>query len=234
MSRATPRVPHQPLLNTHEQVVVALLTENRLNPYIMSCNGNMKDALQLYKWNIRASAACFTSIAILEVFVRNAFDRQLQDWAVGLGSPSWLDVIPVDRRGKSDIHRARIRATRSGTGEIVHGKVVAELGFGFWRYLASRRYLTSLWIPSLGAAFPYGDPNMARRRQEVESILARLVLLRNRVAHHEPVFKRDLSKDYSNAIQLLGWVHPDSAQWLRSVSTLRRTIASRPQSIRHE
>lgn len=235
MSSPTPPNPRGSDLRQSEEVVVALLTETRLRPYLQSCDGNIRDALKLYKWNMRLSAACFQTMGILEVFIRNAFDRQLRNWAHASGSQSWLDTIPVDARGKSDLDRARARANRVGAQGDWHGKVVTELSFGFWRYLASRRYLTSLWIPSLGFAFPYGDANMATRRHEVERILAQLVLLRNRIAHHEPVFQRDLSWDYSSAERILGWVHPDSARWMASVSRLvsklRRVIASPSRSI---
>ncbi|GGQ47929.1 hypothetical protein ACFFKE_08505 [Streptomyces mutabilis] len=39
------------------------------------------------------------------------------------------------------------------------GKVIAELSFGFWRFLLARQYKTNLW-PDLAGAFPYA-PNRA-------------------------------------------------------------------------
>ena len=31
---------------------------------------------------------------------------------------------------------------------------IAELNFGFWRYLRKPPYLTSLWVPAVASAFP--------------------------------------------------------------------------------
>lgn len=50
------------------------------------------------------------------------------------------------------------RATRRGREVEVHGTVIAELSFGFWRYLVASRYLTALWIPGARAAIPHGLP----------------------------------------------------------------------------
>jgi hypothetical protein len=37
----------------------------------------------------------------------------------------------------------------------VHGKVVAELTFGFWRYILAGTYQATLWSPALRHAFPH-------------------------------------------------------------------------------
>jgi len=66
---------------------------------------------------------------------------------------------------------------------VLPGKVVAELSFGFWRFLLARRYTASLW-PALRPGFPY-LPSADRR--ELEAPVTRLHQLRNRVAHHEPL-----------------------------------------------
>ncbi|HXL93420.1 MAG TPA: hypothetical protein VN969_31200 [Streptosporangiaceae bacterium] len=64
---------------------------------------------------------------------------------------------------------ARQQATDGGQHPVVPGKVVAELHFGFWRYLLASKYYTALWVPALSAAFPagrrlaLGPPCVARR-----------------------------------------------------------------------
>lgn len=94
------------------------------------------------------------------------------------------------------IDQARGRAATTG---IVHpGKVVAELNFGFWRYLLTARYEASLWTPALRHCFPIG---LARSTvyDPVENINA----FRNRVAHHEPIHARNLHDDIDRLTQLL-------------------------------
>ncbi len=45
-----------------------------------------------------------------------------------------------------------------------HDRLVAELSFGFWRYLLSSRYHASLWVPDLHRAFPRGPAELRSRR----------------------------------------------------------------------
>lgn len=106
--------------------------------------------------------------------------------------------------------------------------MVAELTFGFWRYLAASRYLTSLWVPAAAAAFPLGPTDLRRRRVEVEKRLERIHFVRNRAAHHEPIHRRDLGRDLAAAVDLSGWISPDAAAWVTAGSSIRAVIDARP------
>ena len=208
--------------------LIELLSSERLTSYMNATGQNVEAAFALYGWNMRASASVMMATGMVEVIVRNALDRSLRDWAKVRGSENWLEVAPLDLRGAGDIVKARQRATRNGRDPEVHGKVVAELTFGFWRYLVASRYLTALWIPALSSAFGFGPEDVGLRRRHVESHLKRLMLVRNRAAHHEPIFRRDLTHDHMAALQIASWVDPVAAQWIDQVSDLRATHASRP------
>ena len=87
----------------------------------------------------------------------------------------------------------RRRATRRGKRSEVHGKVIAELGFGFWRYLYEPPYLTSLQVPAF--ALHPSESNPPQVRSDVADRMQRLHFLPNRIAHHEPIHRRDLAGD---------------------------------------
>src|SRR5690606_6037312 len=111
------------------------VTIDRLRSYLRS-SGDLPRALALYEWNIRASEAVLGLIAIVEVVVRNSIDRELRAWSIRKhGTPTWFDHIPLDAKGAADLKQARARATQFGQIPEIHGKVIAELTFGFWRYL---------------------------------------------------------------------------------------------------
>lgn len=204
-----------------------LLTADRLSSYLDSCGQDLDRALALYEWNLAASVAVLQTTAMVEVIVRNAFDTQLVAWANRRGATTWLDVIPVDTKGRADIDRARTRATRGRT-TLTHGKVVAELNFGFWRYLTAQRYHTSLWVPALHAAFSGGHEDLRRRRRQVDRRLENLMIVRNRAAHHEPIHRRSLDRDLEHAIELAQWIHPEAGSWIAQNSTISAAMASRP------
>jgi hypothetical protein len=208
--------------------VAGLITRDRLSSYMTAVGGDLGRALALYDWNTRASAAVLATSAMVEVIVRNALDATLQQWAAQRrGGRDWLNAAPLDAQGRADVAKARDRATRHGRDPEVHGKVVAELSFGFWRYLVASRYLTALWIPGAHAAFPNGPVDLRARRREVERRLHNLTLVRNRAAHHEPIHRRDLARDFRDAVDVSGWVHPQGAVWLRARSDLLRVAAER-------
>ncbi len=210
--------------------VAELITPVRLSSYLVASGGDLGRALALYDWNARAAAAVLASSAMVEVIVRNSLDRSLQRWADRRrGGIDWLDAASLDAQGEADVAKARERATRRGRDLELHGKVVAELSFGFWRYLVASRYLTALWIPGAHAAFPYGAADLRLRRSEVERRLHNLMIVRNRAAHHEPIHRRDLARDFADAVALVGWVHPEGAVWLRARSELVQVAAERNQ-----
>lgn len=210
------------------EVIRDLLTADRLRSYLARCEQDLDRALQLYEWNLAASAAVMQTTAMLEVVVRNALDVQLVAWAAGRGTASWLDMAPLDRRGLMDIDKACDRATNYGRSPRSHGKVIAELNFGFWRYLTAQRYHASLWVPALHHAFPNGDPDLRKRRRRVERHLAGLMLVRNRAAHHEPIHRRNLLGDLTAAAELLTWVHPDAGAWITAKSTIPPVVSVKP------
>lgn len=211
------------------EVLRQRLTPDRLGSYLAAASGDLAAAFAHYEWNLEASAAVLMTTGMVEVVVRNSLDRELTVWAGRRAAGgSWFSAAPLDAQGRSDIDRARARATRHGRRVEVHGQVVAELNLGFWRYLTASRYLTSLWTPALHAAFPLGPTDIAQRRIAVEDRLQRLTFVRNRAAHHEPIHRRHLGSDLEAAVEVTGWLCADSAAWVDAKSPLLGVIARRP------
>lgn len=220
--------PPDSVIEPDPVAIAGLITRDRLSSYLTTTSGDLGRALALYDWNTRASAAVLATSAMVEVIVRNALDSSLQNWAdQRRASREWLDTAPLDAQGLADVAKARERATRRGRDPEVRGKVVAELSFGFWRYLVASRYLTALWIPGAHAAFPNGPADLRVRREQVERRLHNLMIVRNRAAHHEPIHRRNLARDFRDAVDVSGWVHPQGAVWLRARSDLLRIAAER-------
>ena len=211
------------------RALTELITRARLSSYERSM-GSSSGALRLYEWNMRTAASVMELTGMVEVVCRNALDRELGAWSarrISAGS-SWFDSVPLDAQGKADLAKARARAARGCRGEEGHGRVVAELTFGFWRYLVESRYHTSLWVPSLHRAFPHGPAELRTRGKEVKLRLQQLHYVRNRAAHHEPIHQRDLRRDHDYAIELLGWISPVAAEWAAATTSLPTLLDGRP------
>ena len=219
----------------NHEAIAHRLTRERLQSYLTSTNGDLEQAIALYDWNARVGGALHEDIGRLEVVFRNALDGALVTYGVAQHWPTvWYrrrQLFPGKHgaRALDDIKTARNRATRRGVSEV-HGKVVAELSFGFWRFLCTRPYLTSLWVPAVADAFPnhpdHGDPRAVR--QAVDDRIQRVHFLRNRVAHHEPVHHRNLMWDLDSIAQLAGWISADAQDWIVGASRAADVINDRP------
>jgi hypothetical protein len=201
------------------------LTPERLRPYREAAGGVLADALRLYQWNSLASGATYELLGSVEVLLRNALDRPLQDRHERSGhGGDWWDGPEgkLDPKRRDDARKARQHVRRQ---PVTHGRILAELTFGFWRYLLSSRYEATLWTPALRHGFPHLRP---AARDRIYRPVDHLYTLRNRVAHHEPIHRVDLAACEDDAVFVVGCMDPALADWLRVTSRLRGILAERP------
>ena len=218
------------------QAIADRLTTARLGSYLRATSGDIETAVRLYDWNTNAASALYEDLGRLEVVFRNAIDGALMRYGREKGwQEVWYRRVQLfsgqqASRAQDDIDAARLRATRYGKDEEIHGKVVAELNFGFWRYLCERPYLTSLWVPAVGSAFPM-HPEASNPRQirtDAADRMQRLHFLRNRIAHHEPIHQRNLSRDHAHVLEIVSWICSDCRTWIATTSRTPAVLAARP------
>ena len=109
----------------------------------------------------------------------------------------------------------------------LEGKVIAELSFGFWRYLVAKRYQATAW-PALQQAFPLHPAGSSAPRVDVDDRMQRIHVLRNRIAHHEPIFRRDLAHDHADMLTLVRWISEEARGWIEDLSRVPDLLAQRP------
>lgn len=202
--------------------MIRLLSVPRLSTYSAACGGDIKAAIDLYQWNLEVSSALFTAIHYFEVALRNTIDVRLtKDFG---GSQSWFDApeAPLSSGGKKKIKQAKRWVTEAGH-EIRHGRVIAELSLGFWWTLFAESYNRTLWSPSLRHAFP------SARRDRLHSEIDKIRLLRNRIAHHEPLIAHDLHAEYTRILQTAEQIDVRLAWWIDTTSRVGDTLDRRPR-----
>jgi hypothetical protein len=184
-----------------------LLSPGRFDRYVAAAAGDDLAAIELYVWNNQMGGALHETLGQFEVVLRNALDQQLTeyhrrrlrgsgDWCPDAGMP-WANPT---RTGRT-IDEARDRATAGRRFPEIHGKVVAELSMGFWRYLLAGHSQMTLWAPALYRAFPHMTP---ARRGPVYDRVNRLHGLRDRVAHHEPIHREDIAARHVDLLEVAG------------------------------
>lgn len=198
------------------------ISQPRLQRYLSTAHGDLDAALDLYEWNMAVSGAFFESLSALEIALRNAFHEQLAQWCASDPGEWYDDPKGVFNNGsKRSIQTARQRVVDKGATETP-GRVVSELSFGFWRYLLTGSYQASIWAPCLRHAFP------GAKRRDIEDQVAALHVLRNRIAHHEAIYERDLAADYDDLVELAEHLHPRLGWWIDSRSRVLQVLRQRP------
>lgn len=200
------------------------LSAERLARYLNDADGDQVAAMALYEWNVAISEAFYSPLQHLEVVLRNALGNALRaqygaDWYLQNGVPPLMYPLP------DMLAKARGELTKRGI-PLEHGRILAELNFGFWGGLLSSRYETTLWRPVFFRAF--GNRPAGFKRKTVHDPIERLRRLRNRIAHHEPIHDRNLAADYAEIMQVVGWISPYMATWIDETSNVTATLAVRP------
>lgn len=204
-----------------------LLSQPRLAKYKQAVPGGKLDAaLELYAWNLAIGGAFFESIHYFEIGLRNRMDGALTTWAAStllLPDPWYRSpALPLTAETRKHVRIAIKRATDGGARPELPGGVVAELSLGFWWSLLANEYNRILWQPCLSAAF------VNSRRQKLHDSLDHLRVLRNRIAHHEPVHSRRLAEDYSTLLNTAERISPRLAWWIDTTSRVPLVLSQRP------
>jgi hypothetical protein len=189
-----------------------VLTSSRLKPYEVSLRGDLSGALRLYAINISTSAIMFTWLAFAEVALRNSLIRSIeQRLPNGTNDPLEEICFHLDSREQAAYNKAKSRLQKKGM-LYSFDTLVTELTFGFWKSLLAPRYQTTLWVNFFRFAFPHLKP---QNRAVVFEAVEAAVELRNRIAHHEPIFRRELGSDLRQIQQIIGWISPEALAWAR-------------------
>jgi hypothetical protein len=213
------------------------LSPNRIATYVTATKGDREKAIHPYTWNTAVSAAFYGPLQNLEVSVRNAMHRSLSS----VYGPAWYDNphCRLDKGALERIAKAKADLKKEGRA-VIPPRLIAILTFGFWVSLLGRggqtiggtirkaNYDMTLWRPALYKAFPH----VRRPRTEVHRPLDHLRVFRNRIAHHEPVFHRNLTEDYRSILEVAGWVCPSTRDWIAHHSRVLEALAQSREDTR--
>lgn len=206
------------------------ISRPRFGRYLNACNGDAVAALQLYQWNLQISSAFLLPLQMLEVTVRNAVAEVIEA-AYG---PNWTHscafMFSLPSSGKTFNSKQHLRNTSEK--HTIPSKVIADLKFIFWQKMFVRNFDSVLWNTHLRTAFPYvaSHRTVQQLRAEFHDSLETLRILRNRVAHHEPIFERNLRDDLNLIDTLIGYRCRHTANWMRRIEQVSTLLAHRPSA----
>lgn len=197
--------------------VLKAISPQRFSRYLQASHGDEQKALALYQLNAELGASFWVDLMWLEITLRNSINAELSasftdHW---FQAPAFTDRLgDVPRKFLAQSVEASTHSSASASGYAA-GKIIANLTFGFWTGLVSKHYTHSLWIPSLRKMF---DISSAPDRAAIHQALESARRLRNRIAHHEPIFHLNLMSLNSSIAGLLTALNPTVASLVKSGS----------------
>ena len=194
-----------------EHIEEALSLE-RFGRYVAWAGGDRAQALNLYALNTRLSEALYTPLQMLEVALRNRIHAVLSASI----QARWFEessVLTVPHQNEQ-VAKALADLARDQK-EAAPGRVVAALTFSFWTAMLGASY-ENLWQTDLHR-IGRRDDGKGLRRKDLSGPLTQIRLLRNRIAHHEPILAWDLRKHHEGMLRITGWLSPAAAAWCRTL-----------------
>ena len=176
---------------------------------------NQKEQLNSSKYELfifisEISAALWVHIIAFETTLRDFISEKLQriygviDW--------WLVPNLLSRSDLKDIDYA-IKRLNGRQLPISNENVVANLSFSFWVELLSKRYHQKIWMKLVKffPAYPGRREDFYNKAREIRN-------LRNVIAHHGPILRRDLFRDHAYLHELTALLDPELADEVKRKS----------------
>lgn len=220
---------YPPFTSDQEHHLPNVLSAPRFATYLRATGNDRTRALTLYHWNLQVSAAFMVPLHVFEVTLRNAIVEAIEE--VHGGTWPWtqgfIRSLPNPKSpGYSPRRDLSICVDRQPTA----GKVVAELKFAFWESMLTKRHQHRLWDKYFFHVFPDAPRGVSsdQRRDGLRADVEKIRKLRNRIAHHEPIFPRALQDDLDRILRCIHWRNATTAAWVRDIETVRAFLAVRP------
>lgn len=198
------------------------LSMDRVNGYLAESEGDKNRAVVLHEYNTEISEALFGVIQGLELALRNRIHGIMQKQT---GSEKWYEQIHLEEPERAALLEANEIITDLKK-TATPSRIISRLSFGFWVRLTTKTYEKDLWVPHLHKIFPM---------RMVRSLLCKRLLkireLRNQIAHHERITKRDLDADYGEILEAIKWLCPTTSGWVRSTTRVEQILnRNKPRS----
>lgn len=220
---------YPPFTPDQEHHLPNVLSAPRFATYLRSTGNDRTRVLNLYHWNLHVSAAFMIPLHILEIALRNAVVEAIE--AVHGGAWPWTQgfIRSLPNPGPPAYNPTR-DLSMCAAQQPTEGKVVAELKFAFWESMLTKRHQKRLWDAHFFNVFPDVPGNLTsdQRRSELRADVEEIRKLRNRIAHHEPIFPRTLQDDFDRIMRCIQWRNAPTANWVRDIETVQAFLALRP------
>ncbi len=214
----------------YQTIVHDLITSRRLSSYRNVFNTkNEEDLVAVYLWNIDLCSSIYSLLNIAEVSLRNSIDnafirkhgkfwwrhRSLKYLSFSPGSQPPKVIINIQK--KFSDAAISVKGDKAQRYNLVfarvkplHEDIIAKTDFSVWEDVLDSEFMGDnlVWPSQLGSAFKgqWGTSQAKRFLADTKDLVKSVRLLRNRVSHHEPIWKKSNIADEAAALQYINEV----------------------------
>ena len=210
------------------------LSIDRLKSYEILCpNSVQSDVIGAYHWNLLICQTLYPFIHSVEVALRNSIHKAATE---KFKTEFWFDIVVTDGKSRSILEDTKNNLSRR-FDNVSASDIVAALTFGFWTALikqktyADFRNPNRLWPDLFPSVFPY-FPRGENERRHVSDRFEEIKLIRNRLFHHEPIWKFknantsqkciiELRTKFNDIFKAIGWISKYKKNYLREFGFVR-------------
>ncbi len=163
----------------------------------------------------------YVPLQLIEIVLRNKIHQHASQ---ALKRDDWYDILPATKVSQDMVVEAkRLAATEVNGRQITPDDVVCRLMFGFWAYMLDTPYRNTkdsqrfIWSQHEFKRVFDGAP-AGITISIVMQRLKNLNDLRNRLFHHEPIWRSPKAQSLDGAIQVLKHKYADMLDVLRWMS----------------
>lgn len=206
-----------------------LSQRHALATYLQAKRNDREKALELYEWNLDVSSALIVPLQVCEVAVPNGIAEAME--AVQGANWPWNNGFirslprPKGRFRYNPADDLQVCARKLPTT----GKIIAERKLAFWENIFTAGQDSRPWNAHFRTVFPGSPAALAVPpcRSQAYADLQGIRHLRNRIAHHEPVFTRNLVDDYQPIHDMFAWLNATAAAWMDGKQNVTALIAKK-------
>lgn len=216
---------------TKYEYLEVVLSQKRMQRYLLSCGSDKRKSVQLYTLNIKLSQEMLAVISMFEVTLRNAIDKKMflgmgVDWLRSLASAGGVfDTRQCDK--------TRVTIKKDLDELIRHGaytpsNLLSQTKFGVWKYMfMSPHYIaTGRCLLDIFPNRPSSSVSVQYNNMYVYHCLDRINKVRNRIAHHDPICfiprmsqidTQMVRQCYADIVMMFRWLAVDDVRLLRGL-----------------
>lgn len=209
-----------------------IFSHPRINRYLLTVEGDKRKVQTLYRKNLKLSQEMFTIISCFEIALRNKIDRHYahiygEEWLSDAINMGGIFDTPQTQKTKKIIWGVKTKLGDNYT----HSKLVAELDFGVWRNLfANPQFVAGGQnLLRIFPSKPKSSVSIQYNHTYFFNELAKINIIRNRIAHHEPIcfYQNTINtqyvrQNYNLILQFFNWMNINASDLLYGLDHIQK------------